>query len=208
MINPIVGLYNIYQSKQKHRRLYTNAVVGDNIELRSGFNIHNESGDKNKIVIGNNCMLDGSIVSAHTGLIEIANFVWIEVNTRIIATNHIKIGNYVGIAEGVVIIDNNTHPTDPEERVKHRMRVAPGGPGYGGLGGGYGLADSKPIIIEDVTWIGSYSVILKGITIGEGSIVARNSIVTKDVPPYTIVAGNPAKVVKTLKKPDHPYFKV
>jgi acetyltransferase-like isoleucine patch superfamily enzyme len=47
-------------------------------------------------------------------------------------------------------------------------------------------------------WIGRYATILKGVNIGEGSIVACNALVTKDVPPYSVVAGNPARVVKTL----------
>ena len=60
---------------------------------------------------------------------------------------------------------------------------------------------SKDIVIEDNVWIGMYCFIGKGVTIGEGSIVARQSVIMKDVPPYSIVAGNPARVVKTLKKP-------
>ena len=56
-----------------------------------------------------------------------------------------------------------------------------------------------PIVIEDNVWIGEYSAVLKGVTIGEGAIVASHSGVTKDVPSYSIVAGNPAQVVKKLE---------
>ena len=59
-------------------------------------------------------------------------------------------------------------------------------------------ADSLPIVIEDNVWIGRDSRILKGVTVGKGSIVALGAIVTHDVPPYCVVAGNPAKVVKRL----------
>ena len=55
---------------------------------------------------------------------------------------------------------------------------------------------SKPIIIQDDVWIGRRAIILKGVTIGEGAVVAAGSIVTKDVPPHTLVAGNPAKIIK------------
>jgi maltose O-acetyltransferase len=58
---------------------------------------------------------------------------------------------------------------------------------------------SKPILIEDDVWIGFNSAVLKGVTIGKGSIVAACSVVTKDVPEFVIVAGNPAKVVKEIK---------
>ena len=52
------------------------------------------------------------------------------------------------------------------------------------------------IIIEDEVWLGDDSIILLGVTIGKGAIVAAGSVVTKDVPPYTIVGGNPAKFIK------------
>lgn len=58
---------------------------------------------------------------------------------------------------------------------------------------------SKPVVIEDNVWIGEYAAILKGVTVGKGSIVAAHAVVTKDVPPYSIVAGNPAVVVKGLE---------
>lgn len=57
---------------------------------------------------------------------------------------------------------------------------------------------SAPITIHDNVWIASRAIILKGVTIGEGSVVAAGSVVTKNVPPYTMVAGTPAKVVKEL----------
>lgn len=57
---------------------------------------------------------------------------------------------------------------------------------------------NKPIIIKDDVWIGMNALILKGVTVGKGAIIAANAVVTKDVPPYTIVAGNPARVVKQI----------
>lgn len=51
----------------------------------------------------------------------------------------------------------------------------------------------KPIVLEKRSWIGSHATILPGVTIGENSIVGAGSVVTRDVPPNTIVAGNPAK---------------
>jgi lipopolysaccharide O-acetyltransferase len=56
---------------------------------------------------------------------------------------------------------------------------------------------SNPIIIEDNVWIGESVSILPGVTIGQGSIVGANSLVSKNIPPYAIAVGNPAKVIKT-----------
>jgi acetyltransferase-like isoleucine patch superfamily enzyme len=58
-----------------------------------------------------------------------------------------------------------------------------------------------PIVIEDDCWIASHSIVLAGVTIGRGSIVAAGSVVTKSVPPYSIVAGSPARVIRSRLAP-------
>ena len=60
--------------------------------------------------------------------------------------------------------------------------------------------NSAPIIIHDNVWVGMNSLILKGVEIGQNSIVAAHSVVTRNVPENTLVAGNPAKIIKTLTK--------
>ena len=60
------------------------------------------------------------------------------------------------------------------------------------------LEDVKSVWIEDGAWIGDNATILKGVRVGRGAVVATHAVVTKDVPPHTVVAGNPARVVKEL----------
>jgi acetyltransferase-like isoleucine patch superfamily enzyme len=88
----------------------------------------------------------------------------------------ITIGDNVLIGPKVNLVSEN-HPIDPTQRKS---------------------LIGKPIVIKDNAWIGASATILPGITVGENSIVAAGSIVTKDVPDNTIVAGNPAKQIKTL----------
>ena len=95
----------------------------------------------------------------------------------------VRIGNHCLIAGGVSIRDYDGHSIDYLARRDHKA-----------------ISDQeiKPVIIEDDAWVGSRAVILKGTTIGSRSIVAAESVVTRDVPPDCVVGGNPAKIVKQL----------
>ena len=98
------------------------------------------------------------------------------------------------ISNNVIIVDNNNHPIEP----KMRLKMTSCKDYLNDELWSWKYAESKPIVIEDNVWIGRDSRIMKGVTIGKGSIVALGAIVTRDVPPYSVVAGNPAKVVKIL----------
>lgn len=148
---------------------------------------------KGRISIGDNCDIQGVLVSQDEGLIEIGSYTTIRPNSIIGSVCKIAIGNNVIISNFVHIYDNNNHPTSPEIRYKMTRD------GFYGKDWKWKNSDSKAIVIKNNVWIGERSTILKGVTIGEGSIVACNAVVTKDVPSFSIVAGNPAKVVKILK---------
>ena len=60
-------------------------------------------------------------------------------------------------------------------------------------------SDTGPIVIGDDVWIGMRVMIFKGVSIGNGAVVAAGSVVTKDVPPMSVVAGNPSQVVKSIE---------
>lgn len=95
----------------------------------------------------------------------------------LLRTRDITIGDEVFIGPKVNLITIN-HDPDPENRSAT----------YG-----------RPIVIEDKAWIGINSTILPGVRIGYGAIVGAGSVVTKDVPPMTVVAGNPAKFIKKIE---------
>ena len=103
------------------------------------------------------------------------------------ALREIRIGSHVLIAERVQVFDNNSHSIDPEIR-NTIDRLAP--------------SDIAPVVIGDKAWIGAVSIILKGVTVGECAVVAAGSVVTSNVPPYTVVGGNPARVLREIPRRD------
>lgn len=98
----------------------------------------------------------------------------INVDSKICCFKKIEIGEHVYIGENVIIKDSDEHYIDSKK------------------------PKTKPIKIGNNVWIGMGSIILKGVTIGDGAVIAAGSVVTKDVEPYTMVAGVPA----VLKKSD------
>lgn len=130
----------------------------------------------------------------HGGAIDIGQHCFIGENTNIWSASSIKIGNRVLISHGVNIHDTNSHALSAASRHQHFLDIF-------GAGHPKSLPDvpTRPIVIEDDAWIGFGATIFKGVTIGKGAIVAACTLVTKDVAPYTVVAGNPPKVIGTSK---------
>ena len=110
------------------------------------------------------------------------------------------IGNRVSINEGVILLTFNNDSTisiGNDVTISYGVNVITGGLNiYNGLNRNKHIV--APVVIEDNTWIGAKVIILSGVTIGKGSVVAAGSVVNQDVPPNSLVAGVPAKVVKTL----------
>ena len=161
--------------------------VGEGVYFESTFPLIMGYGD---IYIGNRLGLSGhvSLVVSYKAnpnpTIEIGDDVYLGFGVFLSCADRITIGDRVLIAHGVSIYDNNNHPIDPKARKENRP---------------IGKIDFQPVIIEEDAWIGAKATILKGVTIGRGAVVATESVVTRDVPPMTVVAGNPAKVVKRIQ---------
>ena len=90
----------------------------------------------------------------------------------------VKIGNNVNLAQNIIISGLNHNYSDPDKTI-----ISQG-------------VNTSEVIIEDDVWIGANSVILAGITIGKHSVIGAGSVVIRDVPPYSIVVGNPGKIIK------------
>ena len=142
------------------------------------------------ILLGSDVRLKGTLISEYGGKITMGDHSSIGPKSNIYSVENVTVGAYTAISRYVSISDNNNHPVNPKDR--KIMRVTPDGSPERS----WKYADHKPIIIGENCWIGEFARICKGVTIGEGSIVAANAVVTRDVPPNCIVAGNPAKIVK------------
>jgi acetyltransferase-like isoleucine patch superfamily enzyme len=112
----------------------------------------------------------------------------------VMAEERIEIGSHCLISWNVGIADSDFHPLEPAQRLIDAHALAPfykDRPPRPKL-------ETRPVKIADNVWIGMNAIILKGVTIGENSVVAAGSVVVKSVPANTVVAGNPAVVVKTF----------
>lgn len=120
----------------------------------------------------------GIRIEVHRGaVLAIGKGTYLNRNVQIIAAESVRIGRGVKIGWDVVILDTDLH-------------------GHSGR-----PPETRPVVIEDDVWIGCRALILKGVRIGEGAIVAAGAIVTKDVPPMAVVASPRAEVIFTVTAP-------
>lgn len=160
--------------------------------------------DRVYLTIGKDCIVSGSFIfESQEGRVTIGNHCFIGGST-FISHSAIDIGNNVTIAWGGTIYDHDSHSLnylDRRKDIDNQLDDIRNGRNFI-CHKDWSKVNSKPIKICDDAWIGMNVIILKGVTIGEGAIVGAGSVVTKDVPAWTVVVGNPARVVKSLIKRD------
>jgi acetyltransferase-like isoleucine patch superfamily enzyme len=145
-----------------------------------------------RIVLGEGCSLSSSGISPFpTGPVRLTIIKWgdgpnelgmIKCNSRlsgtsIVSMSQVTIGSRVRMAPNVVIMDTDGHVLFPKPEAPNALPI------------------TRPVVIEDDVWIGYGATILKGVTLGQGCVVGAGAIVTKSVPPKTIVVGNPSRVI-------------
>lgn len=109
---------------------------------------------------------------------DIGAHTFINYGCSIGATMHVKLGAHCNIGSHVTIMDNDFHRLEPERRDE--------------------MPESAAVILEDNVWVGVRAVILRGVTIGAGSVIAAGSVVVRDIPPRSLAGGVPAKVIRRL----------
>ena len=178
---------NVFPLRRKRYRIAPGAVLHDTAR------IVNNLGYADAIRIGAFTHIKGELLTfGHGGKIEMGQYCFVGEYSRIWSAASILIGDRVLISHNVNIFDNDTHPIDAKTRHwQFKEIITRGQPKTIHL-------KEKPIVIGNDVLISCMSIILSGVTIGEGAIVGAGSVVTKDVPPWTIVAGNPAKTIREI----------
>ena len=169
----------------RHRRL---ATLHPTARITYEGWILNPEGSPDRIHLGDHTTIRGDLfVFPHGGKIRIGDWCFVGQQSQIWSAVEVTIGNRVLISHQVNIHDTNGHPLDAVQRHRQSVEILtrghPADPG---------AVLSAPVTIGDDAWIGFGASVLKGVTIGEGAVVAARSLVLKDVEPWTIVAGSPA----------------
>ena len=149
--------------------------IGTRATLRGRARVVNHG----SMAFGDRLRLDSTVAQLElmtlpTGCLEVGDDVFINFGSSIVSSTHISIGSHVLIGTHVMIMDCDFH------RVEDKRWDTNG----------------KPVVIEDRAWIANRATILKGVRIGHDAVVAAGAVVTKNVPPRSVVAGVPAKVVR------------
>jgi acetyltransferase-like isoleucine patch superfamily enzyme len=167
--------------------MHKTSVLYDTAKIENLFNV------ADSIKIGAHTHIRGELLTfGHGGRINIGDYCYIGEQSRIWSALSIDIGERVMIAHSVNIFDNLTHPVNRASRhAQFKEIITRGHPRKIDL-------SESPIVIENDAWIGCMSIVLRGVTIGEGAIVGAGSVVTKNVPPFTLVAGNPARIKREI----------
>jgi galactoside O-acetyltransferase len=145
------------------------------------------------VTVGQDCIINARISFDRTGARFTCGDRCFIGASQIVCAERITMGDDVVISWGVTIVDHNSHAIQWEDRCHDVLDWCRGRKSWDHV-------KVAPVKLDDKVWIGFNAIILKGITIGEGAIVAAGAVVTKNVPPYTIVAGNPAKVIRVLSR--------
>ncbi len=146
---------------------------------------------QDRIIVGEQSIVEAVLrVDRSPATIEIGDRTFIGASL-LVAADRISIGDDVLISWGVTVVDHDSHSLDFRERSGDVVAWGRGEKDWRHV-------PISPVRIDDKAWIGFGVSILKGVTIGEGAVVAAQSVVTRDVPPWTLVAGSPARKIRTL----------
>ena len=201
MISYIINKIKKFLFNRRLKKVSSSLRIG-NSHLLPNFSLNIAKPLSNKVYlnVGEDTMLDCSVTfESETGCVTIGNRTFIG-SSQLICREKIEIQDDVFIAWGCCIYDHNSHSIDFKERendIRQQLLDYRSGEDFI-RNKNWSVVASKPIIIGSNAWIGMNCIILKGVKIGNGAIIAAGSVVTKDVPDWTIAGGNPAQFIKDI----------
>jgi acetyltransferase-like isoleucine patch superfamily enzyme len=167
------------------QRHHLAATLDPTTQLSPEARIENLANDPERIIVGAHSVIRGRLLTyGHGGRIAIGEWCYVGLRSEIWSMDSISIGDRVLIAHDVNIHDGTAHSLDPKERHAHFRRIVE--TGHPRTADEIPGVESAPIVIEDDVWISFGVTLLKGVHIGRGSVIAANTVVTKDVPPNTL----------------------
>lgn len=139
--------------------------------------------NQGRLVVGDRVRLHSTVAPLQIdvgpdGELTIGDRVFINYGCSIGATLNIKIGARTLFGPHVIVMDNDFHTLDPDKREE--------------------TPPSKPIVIGENVWLCARAIVLRGVTIGEGSVIGAGSVVARDIPPRVLAAGSPIKIIREL----------
>jgi acetyltransferase-like isoleucine patch superfamily enzyme len=149
-------------------------------------------GANSRIEIGGGCLIDGTLVTeAPRSVIRIGSNVSIGGQSLLAAVESITVEEDVLISYHCIITDSDNHSLRYSQRKNDLHEWLAGKHDWSKV-------STKPVRICKGAWLGARVIVTKGVTIGEGAVCGMGSVVTRDVPAYTVVAGNPARIIKEI----------
>ena len=175
-----------------HSIIETNVIIADIFKME----LQSDSHIGNNVIIRNR----GQLIVGHKSGIRDYSIIWIGKTGQLTIGNNVSIG-YRGycLSTAPIIIEDGV-------RVGPDVKILAESKGYDNLDvpiNEQDFKESKGITIGKGSWIGAGAIILDNLTIGEGVVVGAGSVVTKDIPPFSVVAGNPARILKNRKADIH-----
>jgi maltose O-acetyltransferase len=167
--------------RRNTRRSYLATKVAYNIGRLHGLGLRLYLYRRIGMKVGKGCVIRRGVYLGSPNELEMGDGSFIG-RASLYCTGGVKIGRNVNVSDGAVIITAKHDVNSPQFEAKY-----------------------EPITIEDWAWIATNAIVLAGVTIGEAAVVAAGAVVTKDVPPYAVVGGNPAKVIGERKKQPFDY---
>ena len=174
-------------------RIPENVVMDETAYVETTFSFHfhrSQQPASVKIGHGASTYLGTMFDVGPQGRVMLGDFALVH-GARIICDSEVSIGDYALISWNVVLMDTYRVPVDPLQR-RRELELVSTRP----LRLAAANVPARPIHIGRNVWIGFDACVLPGVTIGEGSIIGARSVVTESVPPFTVVAGNPARVIR------------